>query len=67
MSLIIETHIICDSCGNDFGIDMRHLKGFLQRKSAKLQGWIYSGNKDLCPDCRPINKKGNYHSKKSKT
>jgi len=58
MSLVIETFVMCDSCGNNFGIDNRQRNGTQQRNAAKQHGWIYSGNKDLCNNCRPKRKDG---------
>lgn len=51
MSLVIETHIQCDDCGNTFGVDFRSLTGYNQRKKALKNGWKYSGGKDYCPNC----------------
>jgi hypothetical protein len=62
MSLVIETFIICDVCCENFGIDMRHLNGSQQRASAKVNGWLYSGNKDYCPSCRAKRKDGQNHA-----
>jgi hypothetical protein len=34
------------------------------REEYKLDGWIYTAGKDLCPDCRPKDDEGkNYRSK----
>lgn len=65
MSLVIETFIICDVCGDSFGVDSRNNTGTKQRTTAKSNGWIYSGNKDYCPNCRAKNKDGKI--RKSKT
>lgn len=62
MSLVIETFIICDVCHDNFGVDARHLNGGRQRASAKLNGWLYSGNKDYCPHCRAKRKDGQNHA-----
>jgi len=62
MSLVIETFIICDVCHVNFGVDMRHLNGYEQRGNAKINGWVYSGNKDYCPSCRAKRKDGNNHA-----
>lgn len=53
MSLVIETHISCDKCGDTFGVDNRSIKGYMQRKLAANNGWVYSVGKDYCPTCRP--------------
>lgn len=60
--LIKETFIQCDVCHESFGIDNRQLNGSQQRQSADENGWIYSGNKDYCPNCRAKNKDGKIHS-----
>jgi len=57
--IIKETFLICDGgCGFNFGVDNRSRNSSEQRKAASLNGWIYSGNKDLCPNCRPKRKDG---------
>lgn len=61
MSLVIETFIMCDVCNKNFGVDNRYLNGTQQRESAKAHGWVYSGNKDYCPDCRAKRKDGQNH------
>jgi hypothetical protein len=63
MALVIETFLTCDICFSNFGVDDRHLNGTQQRESAKNNGWIYSGKKDMCPSCRPIKKNGEYPKK----
>lgn len=52
MSLVIETHIICDKCSAPYGMDKRHLKAPHQRRRSKVEGWVYSNNKDYCPACK---------------
>ena len=43
----------CDGdCGENFGVDTRSRTGWEQRKAAKLNGWVYSGGKDYCPNCK---------------
>jgi hypothetical protein len=68
MSLIIEIFITCDVCGENFGVDTRQRKGGEQRANAKNNGWLYSGNKDYCPNCRPKRNEGqNYAGINRKT
>lgn len=62
MALLIETFITCDVCSENFGVDTRNLTGYQQRAAAKDNGWLYSGNKDYCPDCRPKRKDGKNHA-----
>jgi hypothetical protein len=52
MSLAILTHIICDGCGDTFGVDLSTSTGTQLRIYAKHNDWVYSGNKDYCPECR---------------
>lgn len=62
MSSVIETFLLCDVCGQNFGVDNRERNVMEQREAAKRNGWIYSGNKDYCPGCRAKNKDGRLHS-----
>lgn len=62
MAAIKETFLMCDKCNVTFGVDNRQYNSAQQRKSAKNNGWQYSGNKDYCPDCRAKNKDGNVHA-----
>lgn len=52
MSIVIETHLQCDRCGETFGVDDRWRTGTKQREQAKLNGWSCSGGVDLCETCR---------------
>jgi hypothetical protein len=61
MAVVIESLIICDNCRAVFGRDNTSMKGMEQRKRARTNGWAYSGNLDLCPDCRPKRKDGSIH------
>ena len=63
MAIVKETFIVCDVCGENFGVDNRHLSRTEQRESASNNDWIYSGNKDYCPNCRPIKKNGEFPKK----
>lgn len=60
MALIITAIIICDSCATRFGENNPLLKGYEQRMLARIEGWNYTGNKDLCPKCRPKRKDGEF-------
>jgi hypothetical protein len=57
MSLVIERFLICDGCGENFGVDNRHKTGGQHRIEAKRHGWghyVSSGkNQDLCESCKP--------------
>ena len=52
MSIVIETFLVCDKCGENFGIDNRHQSGAAHRANAEQSGWILKGNKDICPNCQ---------------
>ncbi len=58
MAVIFKIHIECDICGKKFGEDQNKMTATAQRGDARKIGWIYSGNKDRCPDCRPRTKDG---------
>jgi len=66
MSVVKETFIICDVCFKNFGVDNRSRNAQEQRDAAKEEDWMYSGNKDYCPDCRAKNKDGQYHKRFTK-
>ena len=34
MSIVIETFLVCDKCGENFGIDNRHQSGAAHRANA---------------------------------
>jgi hypothetical protein len=71
MSVVKETFLICDGhCGGNFGVDSRQLNAMQHRKNAKLNGWVYVANKDLCPNCRPKRNDGEFpkrHNRKKKS
>jgi rubredoxin len=58
MTLIIHTTIRCDVCGVVYGENTSLLIGGKQRNLASQDSWLYSGNKDYCPACRPKTKEG---------
>lgn len=51
MSIVVETFLICDGCGKNFGIDNRERSSFTQRLHAKSNGWKAIRSKDYCPNC----------------
>lgn len=67
MATVIETFIICDDCGETFGVDNRNYTAKQHRENAAKDGWkTISENqienlgfsldvggkiKDLCPNC----------------
>lgn len=60
MALIIETHLVCDRCGNTtFGKDKRERTGSQQRALAQNSGWGKHSSFDICPDCKFKNGRGN--------
>jgi len=63
MSAVIETFLMCDVCHETFGVDNRSNNVTQQRRSAKDNDWLYSGNKDYCPNCRPVKKDGTFPKK----
>lgn len=54
--LITEIFIICDGCGQTFGVDNRDRTAAQQKKAAKDNGWAI-GKNDYCPNCKERNKK----------
>lgn len=57
MSAVIETFLLCDgkggACGRTYGVDDRNSNASQHRRDAKEDGWIYSGGKDFCNECKP--------------
>jgi len=51
MSVVIETLVYCDSCGDNGDGDDRSLKAAQIRKDRKSLGWIQIGHKDYCEKC----------------
>lgn len=51
MSVVIETLILCDECGDSGGGDDRNYKATKIRASRKLAGWIQIGHQDYCDKC----------------
>lgn len=51
MSIVIETFLICDGCGENFGVDDRMQTGKTHRLRAKAEGWKVYNGKDFCSDC----------------
>lgn len=61
---VVEIILTCDCCGAQFKGD--GVKASDVRKEAKEYDWLYSGNKDYCPFCRPKRKDGGFHRSKKK-
>lgn len=51
MSVVIERFLICDNCGENFGVDYRNRTAKEQRSAAKYEGWRSSSGKDFCLEC----------------
>ena len=51
MAAIIEKFLVCDECGENFGVDFRDRTAREHRISAKLNDWVYRKGKDYCPKC----------------
>ena len=52
--LVTEKFLICDGCGENFGIDSREFTAKQHREAAReWQGWVYINGKDYCPNCKP--------------
>ena len=51
MSAVIEKFIICDYCGDNFGVDFRNRTIAEQRKQAKNNGWSVQYRFDYCEQC----------------
>jgi len=51
MSLVVERFLMCDDCGETFGVDNRSFSTRMQRQSSKENGWHTNGTHDYCPEC----------------
>ena len=51
MSVIKETLVICDGCGDSNNGDDRYLTATKIRAARKAQGWTHRGMHDYCPKC----------------
>lgn len=56
MSAVVHVNIVCDTCLTD--IDSSQISIGLARRAAKEEGWAFSRNKDVCPNCRKRKPKG---------
>lgn len=54
MSAVIERFIICDHCGENFGVDSRSMSISYHRRQAKKEGWTFRNNKDYCEQCSQL-------------
>ena len=53
MSVMIETLVFCDGCGENYGGDDRERTAYMIRKTRKEhQGWVQRGKKDYCDECK---------------
>jgi len=62
MAILAYIRITCDKCGCLVPEEIKHLTGMQQRKEYKKFNWVYSGNIDLCPNCRAHRKDGQYYA-----
>lgn len=51
MSVVIETVVFCDECGDQCYGDDRCYTAASIRRSRKLAGWIQRGSRDYCGVC----------------
>lgn len=52
MSVVIETLVICDGCGEQMGGDDRSQTAKqIRAKRKKWEGWVQRGSKDYCLGC----------------
>lgn len=56
MSAVVHVNIVCDTCLTD--IDSSQISIGQARRAAKKEGWAFSRNKDVCPNCRKRKPKG---------
>jgi hypothetical protein len=52
MSAVIERFIICDECGEPYGVDNRQYTIRQHREGAKMEGWKHRNGRDICPECQ---------------
>lgn len=53
MSVVIETLVFCDTCGENLSGDDRSSTAAEIRKNRKKWGWVQIGSKDYCcPKCK---------------
>jgi len=56
MSAIVQVSISCDKCSTELD---SYLGSIGQaRREAKEDGWAFSRNQDICPDCRQRKPRG---------
>ena len=51
MSLVVERFLVCDKCGENFGVDTRSHTAEQHRQTAKSNGWAFYCGADYCPEC----------------
>ena len=51
MGVVVESFLVCDECGETYGVDTRQWPGKIHRAHARGEGWHYSRGKDYCPEC----------------
>jgi len=54
MSVVIETIVYCDGCGDNHSGDQRNYTAKYQRESNKAEGWVQRGSKDFCQKCKLV-------------
>lgn len=57
MSVVIETLVVCDDCGDNCACDDRCDNAKQIRASRKRAGWIQIGSLDYCDRCAPNHRK----------
>lgn len=63
MGLITEKFLLCDFCGESYGVDTRQFNTAKQlREDAHRNGWVFYNNHDYCADCRK-KRRGDYERK----
>lgn len=56
MSAVVQVSIVCDKCSDN--LDSYSDSIGIARREAKENGWAFSRNQDICPNCRQRKPKG---------
>ena len=46
-----DVYLTCDSCYNEYGVQMAFKTAKMARQNAAKAGWVNRGATDLCPEC----------------
>lgn len=58
MSLVIEKFLLCDFCGESYGVDTRQFNTLKNlRQDSRQEGWIFYAGRDYCPMCKEERRK----------